>query len=64
MSICFAASVSDPAFVSRVSAMPCRAEHAAFSLKRLADVIALFNFYSSCFPDVAVGFDPNLPFIF
>ena len=60
----FAASVSDPAFVSRVSAMPCKAEHAAFLLNRPADVIALFNVCISCFPDVAVDFDPNLPFIF
>ena len=64
LSISFAASVLDPAFVSQVSAMPCRAEHAAFSLNRPADVIALFNVCISCFPDVAVDFDPNLPFIF
>ena len=64
MSISFDASVSEPAFVSRVSTMPCRAEHVAFSLNRPADVIALFIFCISCFPDVAVVFDPNFQFMF
>lgn len=34
-----------------------------FLFNRPADVIALFTSCSSCFPDVAVVLDPNLPFI-
>ena len=59
-----ATSVSDPAFVSLVSAIPCRAEHAALLLKKHADVIARFISYSSCLPVVAAVLEPKLPFMF
>ena len=64
LSISLDASVPDPAFVSLVSAMLCRAEHAAFLLNGPADVISLFISCSSCFPDVAVVLDPKFPFTF
>ena len=64
LSISLDASVSNPAFVGLVCAMPCRAEPATFLLNRPGDVIALLISCSSSFPNVVAVLEPNVSFIF